>query len=59
MSTAVPPPEIRLLDGAFHAGDPRPAFDWMRAQAPLHWDDAAGLWGVARHADVMLVSRNP
>jgi len=57
-----PPPRrqaIRLLDGDFYAGDPHPHYRWMREQAPVYWDEEAGLWGVARHADVQLVSRSP
>jgi cytochrome P450 family 142 subfamily A polypeptide 1 len=52
-------PAIRLLDGGFYAGDPQPHFTWMRAHAPVYWDDAAGLWGVARYHDVLAVSRDP
>jgi cytochrome P450 family 142 subfamily A polypeptide 1 len=50
-------PEIRLLDPAFYA-DPHPLFAWMRGEAPVYWDDATGLWGVARYADIMTVSRD-
>jgi cytochrome P450 family 142 subfamily A polypeptide 1 len=50
-------PEIRLLDPAFYA-DPHPLFAWMRREAPVYWDDATGLWGVARYADIMTVSRD-
>ena len=53
------PPAIRLLDGAFYAGDPHPAFTWMRAHEPVYWDDSAGVWGVSLHEDVMEVSRRP
>jgi cytochrome P450 family 142 subfamily A polypeptide 1 len=56
---AEPPPEIALLDGAFYAGDPHPAFAWMRAHEPLYWDARGGLWGVALHEDVIEVSRRP
>jgi cholest-4-en-3-one 26-monooxygenase len=49
-------PDIHLLDGRFYAGDPHRHFDWMRAHAPLYWDDASQLWGVTRHADVMELS---
>ena len=42
---AHPAPEIRLLEGAFYAGDPHPAFDWMRRHAPLYRDPRAGSGG--------------
>jgi len=54
-------PAIALLDGAFYADDPHPHYDWMRAQAPLYWDETAdgGLWGIAGYDDIMEVSRQP
>jgi cytochrome P450 family 142 subfamily A polypeptide 1 len=51
-------PEVRLLDGAFYAGDPHPAFAWLREHAPVYWDEAGQVWGIARHAHVMEVSRD-
>jgi cholest-4-en-3-one 26-monooxygenase len=50
-------PEIRLLEPDFYA-DPRPLFAWMRREAPVYWDDATGIWGVTRYADIMTVSRD-
>ena len=52
-------PEIHLLDGRFYASDPHRHFDWMRAHAPVYWDDASQLWGITRHADVMELSKRP
>ena len=50
-------PEIRLLSPDFYA-----CFDdlttWMRAEAPMYWDDATGIWGAAAHADIMRMSRD-
>jgi cholest-4-en-3-one 26-monooxygenase len=51
--------DIHLLDGRFYAGDVHRHFDWLRAHAPVYWDDASQLWGVSRHADVMQVSKRP
>ena len=51
--------EIHLLDGRFYAEDPFPHFAWLRAHAPVYFDDASRLWGVSRYADVMQVSRDP
>jgi cytochrome P450 family 142 subfamily A polypeptide 1 len=49
-------PEIRLLDPSFYAN-----FDeltaWMRAEAPLYWDDHTGIWGAASHELVSMMSR--
>ena len=51
-------PEIRLLDGEFYAGDPHPHFTWMREHAPVYWDEASGVWGIALHRDVMELSKD-
>jgi cytochrome P450 family 142 subfamily A polypeptide 1 len=50
-------PEIRLLAPEFYV-DPEPLFAWMRREAPVYWDDATGIWGVTRYADIMAVSRD-
>jgi len=52
-------PEIRLLDGRFYQAGPHEHFTWMRAHAPVYWDDAGQVWGVTRYDDVLEVSRRP
>jgi len=52
-------PAIRLLDGAFYADDPHPHFEWMRTHAPVYWDAAGQVWGIARYDDVLAVSKDP
>jgi cholest-4-en-3-one 26-monooxygenase len=52
-------PEIDLLDGRFYAGDPFPAYAWLRRHAPVYYDEPRGLWGVALHEDVQRVSKDP
>ncbi len=52
-------PDIDLLDGKFYANDAHPAFTWMRAHAPLYWDEKNEIWGVSRHAHIMGFSRDP
>lgn len=52
-------PDIRLLDGDWYAGDPHPAFRWMREHAPVHRDESAGVWGVATYDGVLAVSKDP
>lgn len=59
MSAASIRPEIRLLDGAFYAGDPHRHFAWLRRHEPVYWDPSGEVWGVALHADVTEVSRHP
>jgi cytochrome P450 family 142 subfamily A polypeptide 1 len=50
-------PEIELLSPDFYA-----RFDelttWMRAEAPLYWDDSVGIWGAASHELVSRFSRD-
>ena len=50
---------IDVTDPGFLAGDPWPALARLRREAPLHWHEDAQLWTVARHADVVTVSRDP
>jgi len=50
---------LDLLDGALYAGDPEPAYAWLREQAPLYWDEANELWAVSRHADVIAIETDP
>jgi len=54
-------PEADLLDGAFYAGDPHPAFAWMRRHEPVFRSESplGRVWGITRHADVLAVSRDP
>src|SRR5690349_7370301 len=51
--------DLPLADPAFHAGDPFPAYQRLRAKPTLHWSATPGFWAVARHEDVVAVSRDP
>jgi cytochrome P450 family 142 subfamily A polypeptide 1 len=52
-------PGVSLLDGAFYAGDPYPAFAWMRRNQPVYRDPESGVWGVTRYHDVKAVAVAP
>lgn len=52
-------PEIDLVAGEFYARDPQDLYAWMRAHAPVYFDDANDVWGIARHADLKAVARDP
>jgi cytochrome P450 family 142 subfamily A polypeptide 1 len=52
-------PFIDLLDGAFYAGDPHPTYQWMRKHAPVYFDEAHGVWGLASYAAVLGASKDP
>ena len=52
--------DVDLLSPAFY-GDldgMHEAFTWMRANEPVYRDEANGLWGLTRHADVLRVERD-
>jgi len=51
--------EVDLMDGRFYAGDPHPAWTWMRANEPIYHDRTNDLWGVTRHEDVRALSLAP
>ncbi len=59
MSQPTPPMPIDLLDGDFYARDPHAAFRWMRANAPVYWDEKNRVWGITRHAHVQEVAKAP
>ena len=50
---------INLLDGTFYAGDPYPAYAWMRTHAPAYFDDTNSMWGLSRYDDVVEASKHP
>ncbi len=50
---------VNLLDGAFYAGDPYPAYARLREEAPVYRDTVNGIWGISRYADVVEVERHP
>lgn len=52
-------PAIRLTDGTFYGADPHPHLRWMREHAPVYWDAAGEVWGIACYEDVLAVSRDP
>jgi cytochrome P450 family 142 subfamily A polypeptide 1 len=51
------PPPIDLLSGDFY-GDAREAYQWMRENAPVHFDTNSGLWAVATYSGVLAVERD-
>jgi cytochrome P450 family 142 subfamily A polypeptide 1 len=52
-------PHIDLMDGEFYAGNPFPAFAWMRQNAPVYYDEPNDIWGVTRYEDVRAVGQDP
>jgi cholest-4-en-3-one 26-monooxygenase len=52
-------PDIDLLDGRFYIDDPHTKYTWMRENAPVYFDEANGVWGLASYAAVLGASRDP
>jgi cytochrome P450 family 142 subfamily A polypeptide 1 len=52
-------PDVPITSGEFWGGGPHEALARLRAEDPVHWDEAGGVWGVATYADVKAVSADP
>jgi len=51
--------DVNLLDRQFYAGEPWPAFAWLRDNEPVYRDPASGLWAITRHEDVVWAEKHP
>jgi cholest-4-en-3-one 26-monooxygenase len=51
--------DVRLLDRSFYAGDPEPAYAWLREHEPVYLDSSSGVWGLSRYEDVVWAERQP
>ena len=51
--------DVNLMAGAFWGRNPHDDFTWMRANAPLYFDENSGVWAVTRYADLREVSKHP
>jgi cytochrome P450 family 142 subfamily A polypeptide 1 len=47
-----------VLDPVLYAGDPYPAYQWLRDEAPVYWDPVNDIWAVSRHRDVLAIERD-
>ncbi|MEI8049850.1 MAG: cytochrome P450 [Actinomycetes bacterium] len=52
-------PWIDLIDGGFYGRNPYPAFEWMRANQPVFYDEANKVWGITKHRDIKDASKDP
>jgi cytochrome P450 family 142 subfamily A polypeptide 1 len=50
---------VDIMSGDFYAGDPHPAWTWMRRNEPVYHDEANDVWGVTRHQDIRTCSTDP
>ena len=51
--------DIHLTSGEFWGRNPHRELAWLRANDPVHWDEAGQVWGVTRYADVKAVATSP
>ena len=51
-------PDIRLLDGYWYTDDPHRHFAWMRAHAPVYWDEGGQVWGIGSYEELLRVSKD-
>jgi cytochrome P450 family 142 subfamily A polypeptide 1 len=56
VTTAPPDLGIDLLSGEFYGREPHDAYAWMRAHAPVYYDEANDLWAAASYAAVKAAS---
>jgi len=56
MSTTTDDPGIDLMSGTFFGREPHDAYAWMRAHAPVYYDEPNDLWAVASYAAVKQAS---
>jgi len=48
-----------LEEPGFYAGDQFPHYARLRREAPVAWNAQLGYWAVAKHADVVAISKDP
>lgn len=51
--------DIDLVSGEFYGSNPEEQYAWMRANAPVYFDERNGVWGIARYHDVKAIERDP
>src|SRR6185437_12778521 len=56
VTTAPPHLGIDLMSGEFYGREPHEAYAWMRANAPVYFDEANDLWAAASYAAVKQAS---
>lgn len=49
---------LNILDPYLYAGDPRPAYTWLRDEAPVYWDPVNRIWVISRYRDVLAIERD-
>lgn len=50
---------VPLHDPDFYRGDPYPAYQRLRREAPVYWHEECGWWALSKYEDVRFVSIHP
>jgi cytochrome P450 len=50
---------LPLHDPDFYLGDVQSVYRRLRAEAPVYWSEAAGLWALSKYTDIQRVSKDP
>lgn len=48
-----------LVSGEFWGRNPHEELAWLRANDPVHFDEANGVWGITRYDHVKAISKDP
>ena len=51
--------DIDLLDGNWYATRPYEQWAWMRANAPVYYDEPNDVWGITLYDDVLAIEKDP
>jgi cytochrome P450 family 142 subfamily A polypeptide 1 len=51
--------DIDLVSGDFYGSDPLEQYAWMRANAPVYFDEHNGVWGITKYTDLKAVAKDP
>src|ERR1700690_1311750 len=50
--------DINFMSGEFWGRNPHAELSWLRANAPVYWDDNSKLWGISRYDHVKEIETN-
>jgi cytochrome P450 family 142 subfamily A polypeptide 1 len=51
--------DIDLVSGDFYGSDPQEQYAWMRANAPVYFDERNGVWGIAKYHRLKAIAKDP
>ena len=51
--------DIDLMAGEFYASQPHEQYRWMRANAPVYYDEKNDVWGITKYNDILTISKDP